>query len=243
VSAPLAAERDCTWSIQPNANGVTAEPTTGQGDATLTITVGPNPLGRVRPLVLRINNQEITIPQHPTPCSYAVAPRVLDVPAEGGRVRLQVTTLEGCLWTAGPADSWVRLVSESGGDRSQWIELAVHSNVGEQRTSEVRIAELAVTIRQRPASDSARGCPYSMARGSANFPATGGEGQVRLHTRPTCAWGTTVDQPWVMIVSNTDASGTGDIRYLVEPNPSARARVAIITAGGRRHVVRQAGSL
>jgi hypothetical protein len=44
-------------------------------------------------------------------------------------------------------------------------------------------------------------------------------------------------------VSNTDASGTGDIRYLVEPNPSARARVAIITAGGRRHVVRQAGSL
>jgi hypothetical protein len=137
----------------------------------------------------------------------------------------------------------VRVVSENGGDKSESIELAVHSNVGEQRTSEVRIAELAVTIRQRPASDSARGCPYSVARGAANFPAAGGEGQVRLHTRPTCAWGTTVDAPWVVILSNTDATGTGDIRYLVEPNSSPRARVATITAGGRRHVVRQAGGL
>lgn len=97
-----------------------------------------------------------------------------------------------------------------------------------------------MTIAQDALSESARGCPYSMGAGSANFPSAGGTGGVRLHTRPACAWGAASSQPWVVIVSSRNGVGTNDIDYRVEPNPTSRSRTATISAGGRQHVVRQA---
>jgi hypothetical protein len=49
-------------------------------------------------------------------------------------------------------------------------------------------------------------------------------------------------ESWLVIVSNLNMDGTEDIRYRVDANLSARSRTASITAGGRRHVVRQAGA-
>jgi hypothetical protein len=135
----------------------------------------------------------------------------------------------------------VRVESGSGGDSSRVIELAVDSNPGDVRSGEVRMADIPVTVSQDSISTSDRGCPYSMANGSANFSAAGGPGRVGLHTRPGCAWGPVSSQSWLVILSSSNPIGTDDIEYRVDPNGSSQSRTGTISAGGRRHVVRQAG--
>lgn len=237
----LTIDRDCTWSVEVDSIWLTVEPRSGQGEAILSVTAAENPQGRTRVASLAINDQRFAITQEAAPCHFAVAPTAIAMPAEGGRASVQLTTLEGCSWTTRTSQPWLRVVSGSGGDSSRVVELTVDSNPGDERSGEVRVADLPVTISQDPISESERGCPYSMGAGSANFGAAGGMGTVRLHTRPACAWGVVSSQPWLVIVSNHNMIGTDDIQYRVDPNPSSRSRTATITAGGRRHIVRQAG--
>ena len=242
VQAGLSATRDCTWSVDSVDPGLEIEPRQGQGNGTLSIVVGTNPLGRVRPLTLRINQQAFTLQQEPTPCRFTVTPSDADVPAEGGRVRVRLDTLVGCAWTVIPAEPWIQVVAPREGDTSEVVHLSVHSNPADRRSSVVHIGPVSVAIRQASIAESARGCPYSIGKGAANFPAEGGEAIVRLHTRPNCAWGVTVSDPWIVILSEPQQIGTGDIRYRVEPNGSTRRRTGTIVAGGSRHIVNQAGT-
>lgn len=239
---PLTTARDCTWSIEVEGNWLTIEPRSGQGEAILSVIATENPQGRTRVASLAINDQRVAITQQAAPCHFAVAPTSIAMRAEGGRASVQLTTLEGCSWTTRTSQPWTRVMSGSGGDSSRLIELTVDSNPGDDRSGEVRIADIPVTISQDSISESARGCPYSFGRGSANFGAAGGSGAVRLHTRPGCAWGVASSESWLVIVSNGNLIGTDDINYRVEPNPSSQSRTATITAGGRRHLVRQAGN-
>ena len=237
----LTTARECTWSIEVDGSWLTVEPKSGQGEATISVTAAENPQGRTRAASLRANDQRVGITQQAAECRFAVAPERIEVPAEGGRASVQLTTLEGCSWTTQTPQPWTRIVSGSGGDTSRMVELTIDSNPGDERSGEVRIANVPIAISQDALSESERGCPYSMGAGSANFPSEGGTGTVRLHTRPTCAWGAVSSQSWLVIVSTTNAIGTDDIRYRLDPNPSSRSRTATITAGRRQHLVRQAG--
>jgi hypothetical protein len=232
--------RECTWSLNVDGTWLTVEPRSGQGDATLTATAAENPQGRTRIASLDINDQRVAITQQPAPCRFSITPARITMPAEGGRTSVQLSTLDGCAWSTQPSQPWVRVVAPSSGDGSRTIELAVDSNPADDRSGQLRIQDTSVTIDQESIAESARGCPYSMGAGSANFPAGGGTGGVRLHTRPTCAWGAASSQPWVVILSTRNGVGTDDIDYRVEPNQTARSRTATITAGGRQHIVRQA---
>jgi hypothetical protein len=237
----LVTARDCAWSIEVDGNWLTVEPRSGQGEAVLSVIATENPEGRTRIASLAINDQKYAITQEAAPCHFAVAPTSIAMAAEGGRALLQLTTLEGCSWTTKTSPPWARVVSGSGGDSSRDIELAVDSNPGDHRSGELRIADIPVTISQDSISNSERGCPYSMGAGAATFGAAGGSGGVRLHTRPNCAWAAASSESWLIIVSNMNFIGTDDIKYRVDPNPSSRSRTATITAGPRRHIVRQAG--
>ena len=236
----LTTGRECTWSIGVEGNWLSVEPSSGQGNATLSITTAENPQGRSRVASLAVNDQKVAITQQPAPCHFAVAPTAIAMRPEGGRASVQLTTLEGCSWSTRTSHPWMRVVSGSGGESSRVIELAIDSNPGNDRSGEVRVADLPVTISQDAISESARGCPYSIAVGAANFSSAGGAGTVRLHTLPGCAWGPASDQSWLVITSNSNPIGTDDIGYRVDPNPSSRSRTGTITAGGRRHVVNQA---
>jgi hypothetical protein len=236
----LTTGRECTWSIEVDSNWLTVAPSSGQGNAIISVTTVDNPQGRSRIASLAVNDQKVAITQQPAPCQFAIAPRTIAMRPEGGRASVQLTTLEGCSWSTRASHSWVRVASGSGGESSRVIELAVDSNPGDDRSGEVRVADIPVTISQNSISESSRGCPYSLAIGGANFGSAGGTGTVRLHTLPGCAWGPVSDQPWLVITSNSNPIGTDEITYRVDPNPSSRSRTGSITAGGRRHSVAQA---
>jgi hypothetical protein len=240
-TAALSTTRDCTWTASAAASWLTVAPASGQGDATLTVTVGENPQGRNRSTTININNQQFTVTQNGQPCRFDVAPANIDIPHQGGRLTVNVTTLEGCSWTTQSSQAWLRVVSGSGGDASGAIELTVDSNAGDERAAVLTVAGATVVVNQDAAPGRAS-CQYSIGPGAQSFTAAGGTGTFKVSTLSNCAWGASSNQPWITVLSARNGSGPTDVQYRVDPNTSASSRSGAITVGTRRHVVQQQGA-
>jgi trimeric autotransporter adhesin len=239
VMVRLAAARDCTWTAQPSDTWLQVEPTSGQGDGTLTLTATENPLGRLRTATLNINSQPFTVTQEATPCRFQAAPSTVTAGHQGGRASIQLSTLEGCSWTTQSSQPWLRVVSGSGGEASATIEVAIDSNTGPERSGLLTVATLLVVVNQNPAPDDRTRCQFSLDPGARLIPAAGGSGSFRLSTLPGCAWSAASNQPWITIVSSPNMNGAGDVQYRVDANITTTMRSGAITAGTRRHVVQQ----
>jgi Viral BACON domain/Putative binding domain, N-terminal len=239
MTAPLSAARECLWSARTSATWLQVEPASGQGEATLTFVAAENPQGRTRSATVDINDQPFTVAQAPAPCRYEVTPPTASVGHQGGRLTLQLSTLEGCTWTTASSQPWLRVASGSGGDTSAAIQLAVDSNTGAERSALLRVATLVVSVSQAPGPNDRTECRFSLHPGSFTVPAAGGTGSFGVSTLPGCAWSAASTQPWVVIVTSANVIGSGPVSYRVDPNPSPSVRSAAITAGTRQHVVRQ----
>jgi len=239
LAVPIIANRDCLWSARADADWLTVDPASGQGESTVTVSISPNPDGRTRSGRIVINDQNLQVAQDASPCRFEVEPRQLSVPHQGGRAMVAVTTLEGCLWKVSGTASWVRAI-EQGGQSSGMVELGADGNTGAARSAALQVAGQTVTISQPAGPNDSTECRFSFTSGSANFAAAGGEGVVQFHTLPDCAWGAVSSQPWIVITTGSQATGTGPVVYTVRPNTTGARREGAIVAGGRQHVVRQA---
>jgi hypothetical protein len=239
VTAQVLTARDCAWSATSDVPWLILAPSTGQGETTIMLAAEPNPTGRPRNANIAINDQRFTVIQDPQPCRFDVTPRELKVPAFGGRLSVQVTTLDGCDWTTASSQSWMRVVSGSGGESSRSIEIGVESNAGADRSAQLIVAGMIVDVQQAGTS----GCDYSMHPGAGPvFPAAGGDGRTAVHVQPACHWYARSSQSWLVIVSNPNGDGVSEIQYRVEPNPSRSQRSAQVVVGTVRHVVTQRGT-
>lgn len=240
-STSVVTARDCLWTAQVDAEWLTIEPASGQGETPLALSGTPNPRGTSRAATLTINEFRFTVPQEATPCRFDVTPTHADVAAQGARLIFTVSTIEGCSWTTETSHPWLRVVRNSGAEGTAELELNVDSNTGPERAGVLRIARIDVPITQAPRVEGSQDrCGYSLGSGAQDFGPGGGEGTVRVHTAAGCLWGATASQPWVTIVRGLNGSGTEDIRYRVEANPTGQRRSAVITVANRRHVVQQA---
>jgi hypothetical protein len=243
VTAQLLTARDCAWSATSDVPWLVLEPSTGQGEGTISLAAEPNPTGRPRNANIAINDQHFTVIQDPQPCRFDVAPRQVKVPAFGGRLSIQVTTLDGCNWTTASSQPWMRVISGSGGESSRSIDIGVDSNAGDDRSAQLTVAGMSVDVQQAPASTERIRCEYSMDPGAGPvFPAAGGDGRTAVHVQPACHWFARSSQSWVVIVSNPNGAGLSEIQYRVEPNPSRSQRSAQVVVGPVRHVVTQRGT-
>jgi hypothetical protein len=243
VTAQVLTARDCAWSATSEAPWLVLEPSAGQGEATIILAAEANPTGRPRNADIAINDQRFTVIQDPQPCRYDVTPHEVKVPAFGGRVPIQVTTLDGCDWTTASSQPWMRVISGSGGESSRSIEIGVDSNAGDDRSAQLTVAGMTVHVQQARASAERISCEYSMDPGAGPvFPAAGGDGRTTVHVQRVCHWHARSSQSWVVIVSNPNGAGLSEIQYRVEPNPSRSQRSAQVVVGPVRHVVTQRGT-
>ena len=242
VTAELTTARDCTWNARSEAAWLQVQPASGQGGATLTLTAAENPQGRNRAAALVINDQQFTVLQAAAPCRFEVTPASVSMSHQGGRVSLQVTTLEGCSWTTQSSQPWLRVVSGSGGEASGMVEIAVDSNTEGERSALLTVATLLVSVHQSAGPNDRSECRFSVSPGSRTVAAAGGTGSFSVSTLPGCAWSPASNQPWIVVVSSGNVIGSSTVQYRVDPNPSTSVRSGAVTAGTRQHVVRQDGS-
>jgi hypothetical protein len=147
VSVGVGAARECSWSAASNVSWMQVSPSSGQGEASVTLTLAANPAANARTATLTVNDQDVSVSQEGAPCEYALHEPGAHVGATGGDVSLRVSATPGCAWTVATDASWVHTdTSAESGDAT--IALTIDGNTGAARSARVTIAGQTFTISQ-----------------------------------------------------------------------------------------------
>jgi hypothetical protein len=147
ISLAVSAARDCTWSSQTDVAWVQVSPASGQGEASISVTVAENPATTGRTGRVTVNAQQFQISQAaasasppPPPCSYSLSPVSRSISESGGTRSVRVSTGATCGWSASTTVSWIVITSATSGVGTADISYRVERN----RSSSDRVGVVAV---------------------------------------------------------------------------------------------------
>lgn len=162
-------------------------------------------------------------------CTYSLGPTDQTIDYSGGTATVQVSTQNGCSWTADSGGaSWVTL---SGAARagSGAISVSAGANTtGASRTAFISLAGQDVAIIQ-PAT----ACSYVLGTTQVQSPAAGSSGSIAVTT--SCPVIATSSESWV-----TATALSSSVNYFITANTSTSARSATITIGNETVQITQA---
>ena len=122
------AARDCTWTAASEASWMQLNATSGQGNATIAVTVARNDVPAARTGAVVVNNQRITVAQEARPCTYELRAAPQSLSSDPGAGNITIQTLDGCAWTAVSSAGWLRVLTASGtGPATVPFEVAANS--------------------------------------------------------------------------------------------------------------------
>ena len=148
-SLAITTARECTWSITTDASWVSiAGERGGQGEASIPYAVAPNPVPAPRSAVVVVGSQSVALTQAAAPCTYALSRSGDVIGYGGGRLAVDVATLNGCGWTAVSDAAWISVASGPNGNGSAAVGLAVAANAGAARVGRVNVAGQIYTVSQ-----------------------------------------------------------------------------------------------
>src|SRR5687767_2546165 len=105
----VATERECTWSARSESSWISLSTADGQGPATLTYSILPNPNGTLRRGNVTVGDQRVELSQEAAACRFEVSPSTAEFGATGGMIAVNVMVPGGCAWTAQVGESWLSL--------------------------------------------------------------------------------------------------------------------------------------
>jgi all-beta uncharacterized protein/uncharacterized protein DUF5666 len=151
-SLTIATSRDCTWSVTSSANWVSiAGDRSGQGEASIPYTVAPNPAPAARAGTIVVGSQSLAVSQAAAACVFTLSRAGDAIGATGGRLGVDVATLNGCGWTATSPVAWIVVGPGQSGSASGTVGLSVAANSGGVRVAAVTIAGQTFTVTQAAA--------------------------------------------------------------------------------------------
>lgn len=217
--------------------------TSGQGAATLAVSVARNDLPAARSGAVAVNDQRFTISQEPRPCTYELRASTTSLSSGGGRGSIAVETLSGCAWTAASSAAWLHVLTPSGSGSGSVAFEAV-PNSGDAREASIAIAGQSVTIGQSGASqpDNPGGpsCSVTLTPTTITAVAAGGTHTVTLGATPSCDWTASASAPWLTFAPRS-GRGSATITLTVARN-TGLARSATLSAGNQFTTVNQAAA-
>lgn len=84
-------------------------------------------------------------------CSYTISPQSMSFTSSGGTGSIQVTTQNGCFWTAISSNAWIAITAGGSGSGTGPVNYAVDANPGsEGRTGTIYIAGETFQVEQGP---------------------------------------------------------------------------------------------
>lgn len=255
-------ERECSWSARVDAPWITLSGAEGQGAATLSYTVAPNPIGTPRRGGIVVGEQRAEVAQEAAACRFDVSPSSREVGAGGGEISFVLTAPDGCTWSARSNDPWIANPLPAGGQGSGTVRFAVAANGGGSRNGTGTIGGVSVGITQIAAGAPPPPVPPPPAPPTPNPPApvppappescsvaispatttavASGEQVATTVSAPgACTWTAKGDAAWLTVVEGETGSGNGTVRVAVAANTSGALRIGTVTIGGQAFTVRQ----
>jgi uncharacterized protein (TIGR03437 family) len=169
-------------------------------------------------------------------CATTVSPATVQPASTGGPATANVTAPSSCTWTATSNASWITITGSASGTGNGTISYTVAANsLSQARFGRITAGGMSLGVVQAEAP----GSITAIAANSANFPATGGSGQLAVTTSTAdYAWGVQFDWLWVQVTSATGV-GSGNLIYVVGEN-TGPARSVTIPVGNFNYVINQA---
>ncbi len=168
-------------------------------------------------------------------CSFVLEQTHFDFDSGTDYAFINVTTDDGCFWSAERHADWVRLSVDGVTGSGRTIAI-VSANDGPSRTGTLLVAGHTVTLSQQ-GSD----CSYAVAPTEVFFPNEGGLGEVTVDTTSGCDWTASTAAPWIEIADPAGGSGSGGVAYSVAFNGSDTVRQGALMVAGTTVYVNQPG--
>ena len=166
-SIVITSARECPWAISADTPWIVPGQTSGQGDATLPFRVAANGTPQARRGALTIAAARVDVAQEGAPCRFDLDTTHADVAASGGDLRIAVTAMTGCAWTARALDSWINIIGGASAGGSGVIQLSIAANGGAARQGTVSVANQAILVAQRGATSPGGGGPNPSRAGKS----------------------------------------------------------------------------
>jgi hypothetical protein len=233
----------CAWSASTSDAWIgLSSPSSGSGNATVGLTLAPNPGGQARAGAVVVASQRVVVVQAgtaTTQCAYTVSlASTVSIPAPGGSATVPVAAAAGCPWTATSNVPWITVAAPGLGSGNGVVVFSVATNPGIARTGTVVIAGQTFTVAQ---AASPTQCSYAISAPDAVIGASGGTGSVSVVAAGACAWVASSNAAWITVTSGTTGSGGGVVAFSVAPN-TGPARSGTITVASQVFTVHQAAA-
>jgi hypothetical protein len=173
------------------------------------------------------------------PCSFTLSADSPVQPAGGGGGSVNIAAAgAGCAWVASSNAAWLTPSLASGtGNQSITFSVAANSGAG------ARGATLTVAGQNIVVNQSGVTCGYALRSPSGTAPAGGGPSAIGVIAAAGCPWTAASNAPdWINITSGSSSSGTADVAFSVQPNPTASPRTGTMTIAGQTYAVTQAAA-
>jgi len=165
-------------------------------------------------------------------CSYSVSPLSVSAPLNGTVSSLSVITGSNCTYTATTPDAWITITGVTGKGLGQVNFTVAANTTGSTRVGTILAAGATVTVTQ-----SANGCPATVAPSSITAPLSGNVFGISVTTGSSCSWTASSAASWITITSGASGTGIGAVNISVAPTTTSR--VGTLTVAGQTVTVTQ----
>ena len=221
----------CGWTASSAVPWITiSSGASGSGNGTVRFTVAANG-GPSRNGVITAGGQTFTV-QQGNGCSYSLSAAGQSVPAAGGSGSVNVSSSNGCSWTATSNAAWLTVTSGGSGSGNGAAGFTAAVNTGASRQGTLTIAGKTFAV------DQGSGCTFTVSPETIGAPAAGGPGHIDVTGAASCAWTASSAAGWITIGSAAGGSGNGGIDVTIGAN-SGPARSGTLLVAGRTVTVNQ----
>ena len=237
-------ERECGWSARSESAWISLSRADGQGPATVTYSILPNPNGTPRRGTVAFGDPQVELSQEPAACRYELSASSAELGATGGTIAVDVVAPGGCAWAAQLGESWLSVQPLTGAGAGT-VNLHVAPNSGMARTGTVILGGATLAVRQAgpsnpppPPPPPGQQCSYVVAPAQRTTAAGGETFTVNVTAPAGCSWTASSQTGWVTVVSGGEGTGSGVVRLQVPPNPAA-ARTGAVRIADQTLIVDQ----
>ncbi len=237
-SVNINAAGGCNWTATSNDSWITiTSGGTGSGNGAVNYTVANNTSSTQRTGTITVAGQTHTVTQSGLQCTYTISPTALSYTAAAGTGTINVTSSNGCNWTATTTTSWITITSGTGSG-SGAVSYSVSANTStSQRLGSISVGGQTHTVVQNGTSS----CSYTLTPSSQTFTAIASTGSFNVTSGSGCNWTAISNDSWIFISSGNTGSGNGTVNFSVSASTSTAQRVGTITVGGQIYTVTQSG--
>ena len=200
----------CAWTAATSTDWIVitaGQSGNGTGEVRFSVAgnTGPSRVGGIR-----IADQTMTVNQA-SGCAVNVHPTSVSVGAAASTNTIQVTSAQGCTWSATSGAPWIAISDASSSSVSGQVPFSVAANLGPARQGTLAVGGHTVTVAQ------ASGCTYAVTPPSQDVVATGGTGTASISTGSGCPWSASSSANWITLGA-TSGTGPAQVPLTVAPN-------------------------